>query len=144
MTALAGVVAEGLGQPNYLQEGLERLPAKETSSESTSGRVPGQGMQLSALAQRADDKEHVGVRRRRPHLSLPLLTPYAEVAVLIMLLPPVASLASRWSRTGSREEPLIPDVQPRLALSQPRSLSAYLQSATPHGVLSLTIKNMIQ
>jgi len=44
MSALAGVVTEGVGKTDYLQEGLEPLPDKETPAGSTADRVAAEGM----------------------------------------------------------------------------------------------------
>ncbi len=73
MTALAGVVTEDVGQADYLSDNLKRHPATETPAGSTTGRVLAEGMQFSYLAERADDKVRVGVRRRRSHPFSPSL-----------------------------------------------------------------------
>src|SRR5918995_4962309 len=70
MSALAGMATQGVEQADYLQESLEQLPAKEIPAGSTAGRVAAEGLQLPCFAERADDEVRIGVRRRRPHVTL--------------------------------------------------------------------------
>jgi hypothetical protein len=55
MAALAGVTADGVGQPGYPMERLEERPAEHAPAVLAAGRAVSEGLELVRLAERAGE-----------------------------------------------------------------------------------------
>jgi hypothetical protein len=60
MSALAGVTTDGVGQPVYPQERLQKRPAEEAPTVLTADRVVAEGPEIVRFAERADEGVRAG------------------------------------------------------------------------------------